>query len=105
MSDFATVLAIALGVFIAVVYPILYGYIKGQFPPTAGRLPAWVPKYAVLFVFSLVTALIVLALYRSQNPDTTITFWRALAMGFGWEASIEKILAPPKGSVPRSSHN
>jgi len=39
----------------------------------------------------MITALIILAVYRSSNPDTDISFYAALAMGFGWEASIEKV--------------
>jgi predicted lysophospholipase L1 biosynthesis ABC-type transport system permease subunit len=95
MSNSEFFLAIALGVFVAVLYPVLYGHIRRLFPATAAPgLPPWVKKYAALFVFSLLTALIVLGFYRSANPNTAVTFWNALAMGFGWEAAVEKIVVP-----------
>jgi predicted lysophospholipase L1 biosynthesis ABC-type transport system permease subunit len=92
MNDVVAFVGIALGVIIAVIYPVLRGYIKKEFPDTAAPgLPPWVRKYAALFAFSLLTAFIILGVYRNSNPDKEITFWAALAMGFGWEASIEKI--------------
>jgi hypothetical protein len=95
MSDGLVFFAIALGVFLAVLYPVLYGFIRQQFPSTAAPgLPPWMKKYLALFAFSLVTALIVLAFFRSANPDTHVSFWSALVMGFGWEASVEKLLTP-----------
>ena len=100
MSETLTYLTVALGVFIAVIYPLIRGYITKEFPATAGALPPWVKKYAMLFLFSLVTALIVLAVYRSSNPSTVLTFWQALVLGFGWEASIEKILVKPPLAPP-----
>jgi len=103
MSEIEVFSSIAIGVFIAVAYPPLFRYVRKEFPPTAGLLSPWVKeilkKYGALFVFSLLTALIVLALYRNANPDAKITFWAGLAMGFGWEASVEKIL------FPKSSRN
>ncbi|MFD7160994.1 hypothetical protein ACFV9C_40870 [Kribbella sp. NPDC059898] len=89
-------LGIALGVLIAIVYPVLKGYVKKQFGPTARLgLPAWVPKYAALLVFCAVSALILLAVVKAAKPDLRITFWPALVMGFGYEAAIEKIFAKP----------
>ena len=41
MSDAEVWLSIALGVFIAVIYPVLYRYIRKEFPPTAGLIPSW----------------------------------------------------------------
>jgi len=96
MNDILSFIGIALGVLVAVVYPILKGYIQKQFPPLAAPgFPPWVKKYAALTIFCLLTALIVLAVYRAANPDTHITFWVALVMGFGWESSVEKVFAKP----------
>src|SRR4051812_36414877 len=98
MDDLAAFLGIAAGVLVAVVYPVLKGYIQKEFVPTAAlRLPPWVKRYAALFLFCLTTALVVLAVYRSTNPDTDISFWTALVMGFGWESSVEKVFAKPLG--------
>jgi hypothetical protein len=98
VSDVGTWLAIALGVFIAVIYPVLYRYIRKEFPPTAAIISPWakqvLKKYGALFLFSLLTAFIVLGFYRSTHPDATIGFWTAVCMGFGFEASIEKLLFP-----------
>jgi hypothetical protein len=91
-SDLKAYLGISAGVCIAVVYPVLKGYVLSQFPPTAAPgLPPWVKKYGALFLFSLLTAAIIFAVYRNQNPDTKISFLGALALGFGWEATIEKV--------------
>lgn len=99
MSDVEVLLTVALGTAIAVVYPGLYRFIRSEFPPEAGvAVPSWLTKllkkYGALFVFSLITALIVLTVYRAANPHAKITFWAALAMGFGWEASVEKVIFP-----------
>jgi hypothetical protein len=100
VSEVLTYLTVALGVLVAVVYPLIRGYIAKNFPATGGRWPPWVKKYAMLFLFSLVTALIVLAVYRSSNPTTVLTFWQALVLGFGWEAVIEKIFVKPAFAPP-----
>jgi hypothetical protein len=98
LSDIQLLFSIALGVFVAVVYPVLYRYIRGEFPQTAGVLSPWVKeqfkKYGALFAFSLLTALIVLGLYRLVHPDTNLGFWTAVGMGFGFEASVEKVVFP-----------
>jgi hypothetical protein len=96
MGDVAAFFGIALGVLIAVVYPIVKGYVQDVYGATAAPgLPPWVKKYAILLVFCLLTALVVLAVYRSTEPDTEIGFWVALVMGFGWESSVEKIFTRP----------
>jgi len=110
MSDIAVLLTIALGTAIAVVYPGLYRYIRKEFPPEAGPLvPSWLKKlllkYGALFAFSLITALIALAFYRNANPDAKITFWGALVIGFGWEASVEKVLFPKTTSKVSTSNS
>jgi hypothetical protein len=98
VSDVQTWLSIALGVFIAVIYPVLYRYIRKEFPPTAAIISPWVKevtkKYGALFVFSLLSAFVVFGLYRSNHPDARLGFWTAVCMGFGFEASIEKVLFP-----------
>lgn len=98
MSDIQLWLSIALGVLVAVLYPVLYRYIRKEFPATEGLVSPWVKevfrKYGALFVFSLLTAFIVLGLYRSAHPDTKVGFWTAVCMGFGFEASVEKVVFP-----------
>jgi hypothetical protein len=98
MSDAATWLSIALGVFVAVVYPVLFRYIRKEFPATAAVISPWVKeafkKYGALFLFSLLTAFIVFSVYRANHPDAKLGFWTAVCMGFGFEASLEKILFP-----------
>jgi predicted Na+-dependent transporter len=92
MNDWAVYFGIALGVLVAVLYPVLKGYIQKDFGPTAAPgLPPWVAKYARLFVFCLLSALIVLAVFRAARPDVRITFWVAIVMGFGYEATVEKV--------------
>jgi predicted Na+-dependent transporter len=89
-------LGIALGVLVAVIYPVLKGYIQKEFVTTgAPGVPPWIRKYGALFLFCLVTALIVLAGFRAVKPDVQISFWVALLMGFGYEASVEKVFAKP----------
>ena len=57
MTDMSTYWTIALGVFLAVLYPVLLGLVRKAFPPTgAPGLPPWVTKYGLLLIFSLVTA-------------------------------------------------
>jgi predicted Na+-dependent transporter len=96
MGEVSAFWSIALGVLVAVVYPVLLGFVREAFPPSAaGGLPPWVKKYGGLLLFSLVTAFIVLGVFRTRYPDVTLTFWPAFFLGFGWESSIEKLLAPP----------
>jgi predicted Na+-dependent transporter len=89
-------LGIALGVLVAIVYPVLRGFVTKEFQPTAAPgLPPWVKKYGGLLLFSLVTALIVLAVYNSQNSGTDLTFLKAFLLGIGWEAIVEKAYRKP----------
>jgi hypothetical protein len=108
VSDFEVWLSIALGVFVAVLYPVLYRYIKGEFPTTAGVFSPWVKgiliKYGALFAFSLATAFIVLGIYRSNHPDAKLGFWTAVTMGFGFEAIVEKV-AFPKSAIPKRKNS
>jgi len=93
VNDFITYLLIAAGVAIGVLYPVLVGHIRHLFPKVAAphwwRKP-WVRKYSLLLAFSLITALIVLAFVRSAQPQTQFTWYAALLLGIGWEATIEK---------------
>lgn len=91
------VLAVALGIAISIVFPVLLGYIRRDFVVTAGRLPPWVPKYARLAAFSFVTAVLVLAVYDSKSTKTHLTFSAALLLGFGWQSTVEKLVRPPIG--------
>ncbi|MEV6236617.1 hypothetical protein [Lentzea sp. NPDC051838] len=104
MSTLELIAAVALGVAIAVVYPTLYRYVRKQFPAEAdgALLPTWMTaalkKYGALFIFSLVTAVVLIGIYRTANPDTTIGFWEAVVLGFGFEASLEKFIFPKSGT-------
>lgn len=40
------------------------------------------------------SAFVVLGLYRSNHPDVRLGFWTAVCMGFGFDASVEKLLFP-----------
>src|SRR6266516_3255638 len=96
MGDWGAFLGIALGVLAAVIYPLVKGYVQETFVATgAPGLPPWIKKYGALFLFCLVTAFIVLAVFRSAKPDTAISFWVAAVMGIGYESTIEKVFAKP----------
>jgi hypothetical protein len=96
MDDARPFFGIALGVLIAVIYPVLKGFVQKQFGPTAAPgLPSWAIRYGALFAFCLASALIVLAAFRAAKPETEISFWVALVMGFGYEAVVEKVFAKP----------
>jgi hypothetical protein len=91
-------LGICLGVVIAVLYPILRGYITKKFPPTtaAPGIPEPIKKYGALGLFSLIVGLIVLAVWRETNPDTPPPeFLTAVLLGFAWQSTVEKLIAAP----------
>jgi hypothetical protein len=92
MTDGQSYLWASFGVFIAVVLPVLVGFIRKQFPPERETLPPWVKKYAGLLLFSLVTALPALAIWKTQHPDEQLHWYGAFVVGFGWESAIEKFL-------------
>jgi hypothetical protein len=87
----------AFGSIVAVIFPVLKGFISKAFTPTrAIGLPGWVVKYLALFVFGVVTAVIVLAIYQAQNPTvTSIPWYTAFLLGFGSESVIEKFTNTP----------
>lgn len=100
MSDIVPLFGVALGVLVAVLYPVIKGYVQKEFVATAAPefFPPWAKKYLALGIFCLLTGLIILAGYRAVNPDTQVSFWMALVMGFGWESSVEKLFAKPLGT-------
>jgi hypothetical protein len=67
------------------------GFVRSQFPAHAGvgGLPAWVVKYGALLLVSGFTALLALAIYRSQHPHDIIEWYTGLLLGYGWESTIE----------------
>jgi len=78
------------GVLISVVLPPLAQAVKKSFRPTAGAVDFG--RYALLALFSLVTGIIVLAVYRAAHPNGLITWPAALLAGYGWEATLEKFV-------------
>lgn len=97
MDDFVAFSYIALGVLVAVLYPVLWGWYKDAFPRPGGtKIPPQVKKYIGLLIFCLVTAFIVLVFYRSSHPDARLGFYTSVLLGFGWESSVEKVFNPPK---------
>jgi uncharacterized BrkB/YihY/UPF0761 family membrane protein len=101
MSNFDAFWWIALGVFVGVVYPLLLGFIKKEFPvTTAGAMPPWLKRYGGLLIFCLLTALLVLIFYRSSNPDAQLDWIKAFLLGFGWESLVEKSLGRPNAAAP-----
>lgn len=95
MGDTQSYLWVSLGVLISVIFPVLAGFIKKEFPPTgAVGLPPWLKRYGGLLVFSLITALIALAIFKAANPSTVLEWYTAFLIGFAWEATIEKFLKP-----------
>jgi uncharacterized BrkB/YihY/UPF0761 family membrane protein len=101
MNDVATFLLIAVGVALSVLYPVILGKLREAFPAVAGpfwRTP-WFRKYTLLFVFSLITALIVYAIYLNAHPDAKFTWYGAIVLGIGWQAICEKLVNVPKKPV------
>jgi hypothetical protein len=87
---------VAAGVAISIIFPVFRAYLKQEFVAVAG-MPPWAKKYGALAIFSFITALLILAIYEATDPKTNLTFLGALLLGFGWEASVEKLLRPPLG--------
>ena len=94
-ADVQSYFWIALGVLVAVVFPILRAYVTNEYGKIAGPgIPVWLKTYLGLFAFCLVTALICLAGWKSQNPDASLAWFQAFLMGFAWESAVEKIGRP-----------
>jgi uncharacterized membrane protein YvlD (DUF360 family) len=91
MTDWSMFLWVTIGVIVAVIFPVVSGFIRKEFPPTAALgLPVWVKKYGGLLLFSLITALICLAIWKATNPNKSLEWFTAFLLGFGWESTIEK---------------
>jgi hypothetical protein len=94
-SEIYAYLWITAGVVVAVIFPVLRALVTQEFGTAQGPgLPPWVKRYLILFGFSLVTALICLAIWDSQNPTGTLAWYTAFLLGFGWESAVEKFLRP-----------
>jgi len=95
MSDIFAFVWVAVGASVAVIFPVLRAYVKEEFPKTADvGIPPWLKRYIGLFAFSLITALICLALWKSQYPTNELHWFTAFLLGFGWESAVEKIGRP-----------
>jgi hypothetical protein len=80
-------------VLVGVLHPVLLGFVRNQFPPTAsGGFRHGSRSTAGLFLFCLVTALIVLALWKNANPEASLAWYAAFLLGYGWESFVEKSL-------------
>jgi MFS family permease len=77
------------GVLIAVLLPVLTALVQAQFKPQAAELDFG--KYAALFGFAAMTAIILLAGYRVAEPDTNMEWYAGLLTGYAWEATLEKL--------------
>ena len=89
--DISVVLWVAFGSIVAVVFPVLKAYVKGQFK--AVGMPKWLKKYAALGLFGIISAVIVLAVYFGANPTAAAPAWyAAFLLGFGSESAIEKLM-------------
>lgn len=94
--DVGLFLWVAIGVVVSVVLPVLTGIIRRDFPATqAVGMPPWVGTYGRLLVFSLLTALVVVAAFRATSPSVDVPWFTAFLLGYGWEATVEK-LGPQK---------
>jgi hypothetical protein len=95
MSDLDTYLWVSFGVAVAVLFPVLAALIRKEFPRVAGvAIPPWVKRYLILLAFSLITGVIALAIWKSQNPTVNPAWYTAFLIGFAWESAIEKFARP-----------
>ena len=92
MNTFLSFSGLVIGTLVAVLYPVIRGFIKKEFPAgVAGvKLPPWMKRYLGLFVFAIITSFIILAIYKAGDK-TLPSFWKSVVLGFGWEAIIEKV--------------
>jgi hypothetical protein len=92
MSPIVAYLWVALGVFVAVIFPLLRAAIGPKPMGVLGGIPPWLKKYLLILAFSLVTAIIVLAIYLSSTEGglKTVQWFTLFLLGFAWESTIEK---------------
>jgi hypothetical protein len=85
------------GVIVAVLLPVLKGLVQGYFGGSRGEaiLPEWAKRYLVLLAFGALTAIAVLAVWKSQNPDAQLEWYTAFLLGFTAEATLEKLFQRP----------
>ena len=84
------------GVLVSVLLPPLSIYVRALFPqrqtPAAGlaAVPSWIAAlkpYALLGLFSLITALMVLA----ALGDKVATWREAIIAGYAWDSTLQKL--------------
>jgi hypothetical protein len=93
VSPFQFYLFVVLGVLAAVALPVLAGLFRKKLRVAGpgGGLPPWVIEYGAIALFCVLTALLVFAFYRSQNPDAKLYWHTAVLLGFAWESGVEKV--------------
>jgi len=107
MNDFQLILLTALGVLVSIVFPILSKYVReftGQKVEEHGakdnlnKFWLLIKPYVMTGLFSLVTAAIVLAFYKSNLQPAQTGFinngWAAFLYGYTWDSTIQKISNP-----------
>lgn len=95
MNDFQPYLWVVLGIVVAVLLPVVKAFVTREFRTTAAvGLPPWARKYGGLLLFAILTALPLLALYRTQNPTDELMWYTAFLVGFAWESTLEKLSTP-----------
>ena len=97
MSDVNTWAWIAAGVIVAVLLPVLKGFVQNAFPSAKAEavLPAWVKKYGALLLLGALTALVVLAGLKQQDPNVQLEWYSAFLLGFSSDAFLEKLVQKP----------
>jgi hypothetical protein len=100
LDDLPAILLIALGVVIALVWPVLYNAVRKVFPKTAAGglsqpLKDALVKTGIVSAFALVTAIAIYAVAKSADDDLALQWFQALVAGFAWEATLEKTFLSP----------
>jgi hypothetical protein len=96
--SFPIYLACVIGILISIVLPILRGLLpKPPPPPTAAAAPTFLTAlwdlakpYLVVGLFSLLTALLIIAL----AGDALIDQKTALLAGYAWDSTLQKLTKP-----------
>src|SRR5262249_39936829 len=95
MGDLVAYLFVVLGVFVAVILPVVTAFVRKEFPPVADvTVPPWLRRYGALLLLSLIAGIVSLAIYRNANPAGELSWFNAFLLGFGWESLIEKVGRP-----------